>query len=162
VTIKELESINPTGFSAEVRKAVRRRLRYWATIPELRRGLEEELADCKDRYVAMEDRLGAQELSHAPPCRGCSDPGMAFLAAKEKYLCRIRKAERALVRMRKTERAITRAVNALPADQQRIIVLRFKRQLGWEKVASKVGLSVQHAKLLEGCAIDALADIAKR
>lgn len=162
MTTKELESINPTNFSVEVRKAVRRRLRYWASIPALRREMQEEWDDCAARYVAMEDRLGAQTLSGTPPCTGFSDPGFAFVAAREKCLSRRAKAGRALARLRKTERRITQAVNALPAAQQRIIVLRFKRRLGWEAVARKVGYSVQHTKLLEGCAIDALADIAKR
>lgn len=148
------------------RAAVRRLLKRWGSATQTCRHKQEEIARLNGLIAGTYD-LHAQQLTGMPHGSGVSDP-TAFTAAKadrmrEAYQRRITDIVDDIAELMDFCTAIDQLLDDLPADQRRIIDLRYRRFSGtqynlWVRVARLAGVSEDWAKSLERRAVDTLSE----
>lgn len=148
-----------------MRAAVRRLLKRWGAATQMCRRKQEEIAEYNGLIDATYG-LHAQKLTGMPHGSGVSDP-TAFTAAKVDrmrgaYQRRIADIVDDIAELMDFCTAIDQLLDDLPADQRRIIDLRYRRFSGtqynlWVRVARLAGVSEDWAKSLERRAVDTLS-----
>lgn len=148
-----------------MRAAVRRLLKRWGAATQMCRRKQEEIAEYNGLIDATYG-LHAQQYSGMPHGSGVSDP-TAFTAAKADrmrgaYQRRIADIVDDIAELMDFCTAIDQLLDDLPADQRRIIDLRYRRFSGtqynlWVRVARLAGVSEDWAKSLERRAVDTLS-----
>ena len=151
---------------SEQRAAIRRVLMRWGAATQLCRRKQEEIA----KYRGLIDAtygLHAQQYTGMPRSGTVSDPTAMTAEHAEKlreaYKCRIADISEDIAELMDFCAAIDSILLDLPPDQQRILDLRYRRfnsvrKPPWVRVGVLAGVSEEHARRLERCAIDKLIE----
>lgn len=151
---------------AEQRAAIRRLLKRWGSATQLCRSKQEGIAKYQELIDATYD-LHPQQYTGMPHGNNISNP-TALTAEhaeklRDKYKSRIADIAEDIAELMDFCAAIDSILLDLPPDQQRILDLRYRRfnsvrKPPWVRVGVLAGVSEEHARRLERCAIDKLIE----
>lgn len=149
-----------------MRAAVRRLLKRWGAATQMCRGKQEEIAEYNGLIDATYG-LHAQKLTGMPHGNDVSNP-TAITAERadrlrDAYRRRIADITDDIANLMDFCAAIDSLLLDLPADQYKVIDLRYRRfntakKPPWVRVARMAGVSEDHARRLERWAVDRLIE----
>lgn len=150
----------------EQRAAIRRLLKRWGSATQLCRSKQEEIAQYQGLIDATYD-LHPQQYTGMPHGNNISNPTALTAERAEKlrdaYKRRIADIAEDIAELMDFCAAIDSILLDFPPDQQRILDLRYRRfnsvrKPPWVRVGVLAGVSEEHARRLERCAIDKLIE----
>ena len=151
---------------AEQRAAIRRLLKQWGSATQLCKSKQEEIAQYQGLIDATYD-LHPQQYTGMPYGNNVSNPTALTAERAEKlrdaYKRRIADIAEDIAELMDFCAAIDSILLDLPPDQHRILDLRYRRfnsvrKPPWVRVGVLAGVSEEHARRLERCAIDKLIE----
>ena len=150
----------------EQRAAIRRLLKRWGAATQLCKSKQEEIAQYQGLIDATYD-LHPQQYTGMPHGNNISNPTALTAERAEElrnaYRRRIDDIMDDIAELMDFCAAIDCIIVDLPPDQQRVIDLRYRRMNSarkspWARVGVLAGVSEEHARRLERCAIDKLIE----
>lgn len=150
----------------EQRAAIRRLLKRWGAATQLCKSKQEEIAQYQGLIDATYD-LHPQQYTGMPYGNNVSNPTALTAERAEKlreaYKRRIADIAEDIAELMDFCAAIDSILLDLPPDQHRILDLRYRRfnsvrKPPWVRVGVLAGVSEEHARRLERCAIDKLIE----